>query len=185
MRRSIYLAGPEVFHPDALEIGRRKQALCREYGFEGLFPLDGEAASAPAIYRANRRMIEAADALIANLSPFRGPGADPGTAFELGYAAALGRKVFGYTNVEGALLDRIRAGDPAACPDIAGCWRDRHGLAIEDFGLPDNLMLVCCLEAGGAPLVISPCEEDRCLTDLTGFRVCLDLARRAFAQAVA
>ena len=39
MNRKIYLAGPEVFHPNAAALGRQKQALCREYGFEGLFPL--------------------------------------------------------------------------------------------------------------------------------------------------
>lgn len=44
MNRKIYLAGPEVFHPDAAARGRQKQALCREYGFEGLFPLANEIA---------------------------------------------------------------------------------------------------------------------------------------------
>src|SRR5271155_1553755 len=119
-----------------------------------------------AIYSANRHMIASADAVIANLTPFRGPSADPGTVFELGYAAALGRPIFGYSNMAGALLDKVRAADAAVSCAAAGGWRDGHGLVIEDFGLADNLMIVCCLEAAGAPLVINPCGEDCRLADL-------------------
>lgn len=42
MSKRIYLAGPEVFLLNAKEIGKRKKALCRKYGFEGVFPLDVE-----------------------------------------------------------------------------------------------------------------------------------------------
>jgi nucleoside 2-deoxyribosyltransferase len=34
----IYLAGPEVFLKNAKEVGEQKKALCRKYGFEGMFP---------------------------------------------------------------------------------------------------------------------------------------------------
>ena len=36
----IYLAGPDVFLPDAVEIGRRKAAICARHGLTGLYPLD-------------------------------------------------------------------------------------------------------------------------------------------------
>ena len=36
----IYLAGPEVFLPDALAIGRRKRDICERHGVTGLYPLD-------------------------------------------------------------------------------------------------------------------------------------------------
>src|SRR6516165_10559354 len=36
----IYLAGPDVFLPDRIEIGRRKTAICARYGLTGLYPLD-------------------------------------------------------------------------------------------------------------------------------------------------
>ena len=36
----IYLAGPDVFLPDAVEIGRRKSAICARHGLSGLYPLD-------------------------------------------------------------------------------------------------------------------------------------------------
>jgi nucleoside 2-deoxyribosyltransferase len=146
MNRKIYLAGPEVFHPNATALGRQKQALCREYGFEGLFPLDSEIAPRPtptmtamAVYHSNCRMIESASSVIANLTPFRGPSADPGTVFELGYAAGLGRMTLGYTNEAGTLLDKTRDADPAASRDAARhVWRDRLGLQIEDFGLSEK-----------------------------------------------
>ena len=32
----IYLAGPDVFLPDAVEIGRQKVAICERYGLTGL-----------------------------------------------------------------------------------------------------------------------------------------------------
>jgi nucleoside 2-deoxyribosyltransferase len=36
----IYLAGPDVFLPDAVDIGRRKVELCARHGLIGLYPLD-------------------------------------------------------------------------------------------------------------------------------------------------
>jgi nucleoside 2-deoxyribosyltransferase len=36
----IYLAGPDVFLPDAVDIGRRKAELCTRHGLIGLYPLD-------------------------------------------------------------------------------------------------------------------------------------------------
>ncbi len=36
----IYLAGPDVFLHDAVEIGQRKAELCARHGLTGLYPLD-------------------------------------------------------------------------------------------------------------------------------------------------
>ena len=41
-RPKMVLAGPEVFLPDLLVAARKKNELCRKYGFEGVFPLDNE-----------------------------------------------------------------------------------------------------------------------------------------------
>ena len=89
----IYLAGPDVFLPDAIEIGRRKAAICVRHGLIGLYPLDNSvdltaADASLAIFKGNEAMMDAADAIIANLTPFRGPSADAGTVYELGYMAA-------------------------------------------------------------------------------------------------
>jgi nucleoside 2-deoxyribosyltransferase len=35
---SVYLAGPDVFLPDSVAVGRRKQAICRAHGLEGHYP---------------------------------------------------------------------------------------------------------------------------------------------------
>ena len=176
-RPRVYLAGPEVFLPDGAEVGRYKQTLCEAYGLTGLFPLDNDPAAAGAdlpvdraIFRLNLAMMRRADAGIFNLSPFRGPGADAGTVFELGLMHGLGKPVFGYTNAADTLLARTQN----ARRDATGIWRDGDGLLIEDFGNADNLMLGACLADGGAPLVRAAASCP--LADLAAFEICLRLA---------
>ena len=41
-RPRIYLAGPEVFLPDAIAVGAAKCRLAAEAGLEGAFPLDAQ-----------------------------------------------------------------------------------------------------------------------------------------------
>jgi nucleoside 2-deoxyribosyltransferase len=43
----VYLAGPEVFLPDAVDIGRRKVELCTRHGLIGLYPLDNAITPRP------------------------------------------------------------------------------------------------------------------------------------------
>ncbi len=141
----IYLAGPDVFRPDAAEHGRRLVALCAECGFEGVFPLAQQLPDLPTpqdvarhIYRANIAHIAACDAVAANLDFFRGAEPDSGTCFEVGYAAALGKPVVGYVPEPGSWARRIRQRHPQVAPaDL----RDLHGWELEEFGLPLNLML--------------------------------------------
>jgi nucleoside 2-deoxyribosyltransferase len=180
-RRKIYLAGPDVFLPDAREIGQRKCALCASYGFEGLFPLDGTVdappgiAAAQAIYRGNLAMMRDADAVIANLTPFRGPGADPGTAFELGFMAALGRPLLAYSNDPRPLLARVAAGQSLQ-RRADGAWADADGMEVEDFGLADNLMLDGALREARTTIIVQDCDPSLRFTDLAAFERCLGLA---------
>src|SRR5687767_606714 len=103
----IYLAGPDVFLPNATEMGERKKRLCAEYGFQGMYPMDSEAdinGLAPReaglhIGRLNHNMIRECDVVVANITPFRGPSADVGTVYEMGYGAGLGLVICAYTNV--------------------------------------------------------------------------------------
>jgi nucleoside 2-deoxyribosyltransferase len=149
--RSIYLAGPDVFRADAREHGERKKRICARKGVKGLFPLDGEVdadlagpALAAAIYENNMALLREADAILANLSPFRGANCDPGTAFELGAAVALGKKSAAYMCLPSGMSYDLKRRTVALCngaQDEKGCWRDALGLEIEDFGLPENLML--------------------------------------------
>ena len=155
MPLSIYLAGPGVFRPDAADHGAALKLLCADRGMIGLWPLDNDVSRvatrfdiATEIYRANCAMIDRADAVIADLAPFRGPHMDVGTAFEIGYAIAKGKPVFGY-GAPGPMIDRIRS------RDVAGKYRDDDGMSVEDFDLVENLMIAVplagvCSDAEGA-----------------------------------
>src|SRR5712692_4939215 len=139
----VYLAGPDVFLPDAVDIGRRKVELCKRHGLIGLYPLDNtiDLAAKDAslqIFRGNEAMMIEADAIIANLTPFRGPGADAGTVYELGYMAGRGKLCLGYSNDPSCYADRVRRFTDVISKD--GRLIDASGLTVEDFGLADNLM---------------------------------------------
>lgn len=154
---SLYLAGPGVFRPDAQAHAEALRAACRRAGARGLFPGDNfddpSSPCARAIYRFNAALIDEADAVVADCSPFRGPSVDPGTAWEMGYASALGKPVFAYTSAGAAstYLERVRARDPATRRGPTdGNHADGDGLFVEDFGLFDNLMIACSV-AGPYP----------------------------------
>src|SRR5471032_3255090 len=138
----IYLAGPDVFLHDAIDIGRRKVELCRRHGLIGLYPLDNAIDTTARdvslrIFRGNENMMIEADAIIANLTPFRGPGADPGTVYELGYMAGRGKPCFGYSNDPSSYATRVRQFTDVISRE--GRLIDTSGLTVEDFGLTDNL----------------------------------------------
>lgn len=141
-RPAVYLAGPDVFLENSEEIGLIKGRICRSLGLEPIYPGDTEivkrtdlddSAKALAIYEENIAHLRRADGVIANLSPFRGPCADDGTAFEVGFAVALGKPVAAYENGGGSVKDKTLARRVADDP---------YGI-IEDFGHPANLMLAC------------------------------------------
>lgn len=144
----IYLAGFDVFRPDALVHGASLKAACADLGLEGLYPLDNQApvglsglALAQWICAANLALIDAADLVMANLNPFRGHEPDSGTVFETGYAVARGKPVWGYTGQAEPLLQQV-----AGQRDDAGRHVDADGYVVEDFGLNLNLMLACRIQ---------------------------------------
>lgn len=142
--RAIYLAGFDVFRADAVEQGAHLKALCLAHGFEGLYPLDNALpaglagrAAAQWIYEQNIGLIRKADLVMANLNVFRGLEPDSGTAFEVGYAAALGKPVWAYTDDARPLAAQAGTGR------VAARIVDAQGYTVEDFGLNVNLMLAC------------------------------------------
>ncbi|SER32024.1 Nucleoside 2-deoxyribosyltransferase [Faunimonas pinastri] len=188
-RPSIYLAGPEVFLADTVGFFAKKQALCRQFGFEPLAPLDaehrdGEQPLSRRIYLRNVELARAADLVIANLSPFRGPSADVGTVWEVGFALALGKPVFGYSNDPRSYPERVAAhvhGQPLTRTDGRLFGADK--LAVEDFGLADNLMIAeCLMETGG--MVLAEGNRPQPLDALDLFRVCLHRASERFSGSV-
>ena len=140
----VYLAGPDVFFYRPTVLGERLKKFAANIGLEGLYPLDAEIEllnrpatpvpgemivikreNARMIREANMAMIRKADAVCANMIPFRGPSADVGTAWEMGYAAGLGKIVSSYSHNEKTYAERV-------LPD---------NFQVEDFLLHDNLML--------------------------------------------
>ena len=181
-RPRVYLAGPDVFLPNAREIGARKVAICAELGLAGVFPLDGEIEidgltafeQARRIALGNEALMRSCQAVIANLTPFRGASMDAGTAFEVGYMRALGRPLFGYTNTASDYADRAWAarsqGLIAGDFDLDG---EASGIEIEDFGLAENLMIAIAIAetecSGGFGVVSNESAPEAAATDLVGF----------------
>jgi nucleoside 2-deoxyribosyltransferase len=181
----IYLAGPDVFLPDSVDIGRRKVELCARHGLTGLYPLDNtiDIAAHDAslqIFRGNETMMIAADAIIANLTPFRGPGADAGTVYELGYMAGRGKFCLGYSNDPSLYADRVRKFTEVTSRD--GRLIDALGLTVEDFGLADNLMMIHALDLHGGALVTPRQTPADIWHDLAAFETCVRMAAERFAS---
>jgi nucleoside 2-deoxyribosyltransferase len=176
----IYLAGPDVFLPDAVAIGQRKREICQRHGVTGLYPLDNTVdLAAPdaslQIFRGNEAMMDTADAIIANLTPFRGPSADPGTVYELGYMAGRGKFCLAYCNDPEIYAERAaRFTTVTRVPDKR--LIDRDGLTVEDFGLPDNLMMIHALDLHGRPLVTPRARPQDIWHELASFEACVRLA---------
>lgn len=186
MNPKVYLAGPDVFFPDPEEWIARKKTLCAQYGLTGISPLD-PLPEEPAAWAAhplwrrialrNEAHIRSCQAVIANLTPFRGPSADPGTVYEIGFAHALGLMVFGYATTETPFLPRTLAflnGTARERPD--GAWHDADGLLIEQFGLFDNLMIEGGIAESGGVLITGKAASPH---DLSVFEQCAAVAAAA------
>ena len=185
----IYLAGPDVFLPDAAARATQLRMICARHGLHGVSPLDGLAGGDPAdwanlpearrIALRNEAHIVSCAALVANLTPFRGPSADAGTVFELGFMRALGRPVFGWSNAGDSFLARTRSACTTSLqPD--GTWRDAEGMLLEAFdGLADNLMIDGAIIASGGTLVTRTIPAAARWTDLAAFEACVVAVARS------
>ena len=172
----VYLAGPDVFFSNAMEIGQAKKDICAQFGFEGVYPLDADfsdllelANPAEWGYRSFDLMVElmdGCDLMIANMTPFRGPSMDVGTAVEIGYMYGRGKPVFGYTNASTDYADRVE-------PD---------GFSIEAFGLIDNCMVEGPVNNMGAVVVRANVPNDEIYSSLEGFTECVRQAAELMAR---
>jgi nucleoside 2-deoxyribosyltransferase len=184
MTKKVYLAGPEVFLINAREILDLKASIAREAGFIPLSPGDLQIPPAETkiahgcnINAIDEQMMIEADAIIANLTPFRGIAADTGTSFELGFMCALGKAVFAYTNVADNHFARISGYyDGAVAADEHGRFRGDDGLSVENFDMADNLMLHGGIHRRGGTVIIGNASPEAVYTDLTAFRQCLAVA---------
>ena len=167
---------------------RANWRMCEAHGLRGLFPLDAEpphgggAPPSRRIFEANVAALRSADAVVANLTPFRGVSADIGTVFEVGYAAALDKPVFAYANVADDFRTRIGAAfGPLAAAEVDGRVFAADDLLVEDFGLFDNLMVPEALARQGRSIVMRAVAAGSALRDLGAFELCLRDAASALS----
>lgn len=149
MRARLYLAGPEVFLPNAKEHAEVQRALCIKYDFEPLHPMDNnldlgnrDIKTALRIYNGDVKQIRRCDIVVANCNGFRGVCMDDGTAYELGYGNALQKPSYGYICELTDLVTRTVRDYP--CRNDVDPPIDREGYAVVDaFGTSINLMMQC------------------------------------------
>ena len=192
MQRRVYLAGPEVFLPNAREIGARKRGICQRRGLIGVFPSDEEGVCDPsqppseqglAISRAMELTMRGCDAMIVNLTPFRGPSADVGSAYEMGFMRALGRPIFAYCNDERPFLERVIAFYGGATSlRSTGEHEGPDGMAIEPFALHDNLMLAGGIAGSGGCIIAEATPHAERYTSLVAFERCAMCAASALLR---
>jgi nucleoside 2-deoxyribosyltransferase len=164
----------------------RKVEICARYDIVGRLPLNEDVDSPAAllqaevwrtIFRRNLVMMEECDIIIANLTPFRGPSADAGTLIEVGWFLGRSRPIFGYSNSAAGFAARSLR-HVAAVPDSVA------GMAIERFGLPDNLMIPgALLNGGGHPMILPPADQDRPFDALDVFERCVEIAAATMLSA--
>jgi nucleoside 2-deoxyribosyltransferase len=167
--KSIYLAGPDVFFPDGEERLAQKARRVRAAGFLPVhagvmaYPeCDTKFASGCAISAVNELCLRGADILMANLTPFRGVGADTGTVFELAFMAALGRPIFAYSEDPRSHIQRVSdfyQSEPI--PDAEGVLRASDGLMVEDHDMVDNLMIDGAVAHRNGRIIRAQSDEDQ------------------------
>ncbi len=179
MTATAYLAGPDVFLPNAVAHAARKVEICQRYGLRACPPLNQDVETAAealdiwqAIYEKDIAMMEQCDIIIANLTPFAGASADSGTLIEVGWFLGRGKPIFGYSNSSENFESRMRR--------QLGAEHAEFG--IEGFHLPDNLMIVGAVQSGGYPVFLPTDDKTRGLDALDVFETCVEAAARYFAS---
>jgi len=149
-------------------VGAAKQRLCAEVGLTGVFPLDGPyerlgglspSEAGLAAFDICVELMDTCKLAVANMTPFRGPSMDVGTAVEMGYMYAQGKPVFGYSNTSGVYSDRVS-------PDE---------MFVEPFGLCEILMAPGAVARSTGELPSTPLEDATTggIGDLEVFRRCI------------
>jgi nucleoside 2-deoxyribosyltransferase len=179
MTATVYLAGPDVFLPNAAAHAATKVEICRRIGLRGLPPLNEDVETAVTepevwrtIYEKDVAMMEKSDIIIANLTPFAGASADAGTLIEVGWFLGRGKPIFGYSNTSENFESRMRR-------QLGAQYAD---LGIEGFHLPDNLMIIGAVWSGGYPVFLPTDGQARDLDALDVFETCVEAAARYFTQ---
>jgi len=169
--KSVYLAGPTVFLPDAESVFGIMKSILKDHGLKGVAPVDNQSNLIgvrpgrdlnEAIYRADVEIMNSVDGAIFDISPFRrGTEMDTGTAFEIGYCRCLNipmtgwttQKVFYPEHVSGYVKERYGQGlreDAENAPGAkSGSTRDPDGMLVHSSGFYQNLMVQMAIETSG------------------------------------
>jgi nucleoside 2-deoxyribosyltransferase len=157
MSIKLYLAGPEVFLPNAQEVAWAMVRQCASLGVVGVFPADDhilqalgnmnpvhmvDGLGADLIYRKNIEKIDLCNGVVADLTPFRGVSAAISAAIAIGYAKGQGKPVWGYSN--DARPWRAKTLDWNGQPftvGVDGASYGDDGMKIDPFTESDDLMI--------------------------------------------
>jgi len=178
----LFIAGPEVFLPNARDLVAQKCELVRAAGFAPVSPFDPGVPDglsglelALAISANDERLIRESDLMIANLTPFRGVSADAGTVFELGFMCALERPVHGYSNIGAGFGQRtVDLFKGQVVLKGEGMYDAPDGTLIEEFGMADNLMIDGGILRRNGIFICRDVAPGDVMTNLDVFKTCLD-----------
>lgn len=168
MQPKVYLAGPEVFLPNATEHAEKQRQLCYKYNFTPLHPMDNtidldnkDYETALRIYKADVSQIRECDIVVANCNPFRSTCVmDDGTAYELGFGNALGKVSYGYITKMESLTDRTIRDYRTEFDVASNLHIDKEGYAVTDaFDTSINLMMQCGMTASSGRLIEGDFED--------------------------
>lgn len=141
----VYLAGFERYDNDAAEKYAAMKEICQKHGLIAITPMDS-APGVPDIetddvyekaynlFDRYQQHVRNCDVILANLNDYHGFEPNDDVAFECGMAFQLGKKLFGYMDDIGPMVNRIPSGG-----EEAG-FRDVNGMNVENFEAPLNLM---------------------------------------------
>jgi nucleoside 2-deoxyribosyltransferase len=182
---SIYLAGPDVFAPNPLEIGRRKKEICERHGLVGIFPMErvtldmtmSKREQGLVVYDVMEETMSECDAIIVNMTPYHGPSMDAGSAFEMGFMRALKKPIFAYSNTASLFADRVVAyWEGKVTPRGNGEREGADGMALEEFDMVDNLMLDGSVRRSTNIITATTIAPHEVYSSLTNFEACVERA---------
>jgi nucleoside 2-deoxyribosyltransferase len=170
----------------------KKKSLSAEFGIEGVFPLDADLNLSELskieqgylISKESEELIRTCQLVIANLTPFRGPSADVGTVYEVGFARALGLPIFGYTNISTLFKDRTIEFLGQNIQKTRNVITDAMNMHIESFDLHDNLMIDGGIRHSGGIFCATDSPQENLFADLSAFKECLFAASEYFRREI-
>jgi nucleoside 2-deoxyribosyltransferase len=142
-RPRLYLGGAEARNTKLVDQAEMKGIL----GFLPPSETDTEKR-----FKITIRLMCQSDGMLADMTPLRGgPSLDVNTAFEMGFMAARGRPIFAFSTDRRNFTQRTRdyyarLGTPLPETPHGEVLRDPDGNSIEQFDMPDNLMLGSVVE---------------------------------------